>query len=107
MNASAAGKEGTGNLVNLTGIRYKQYGFEGARTSDFLKATTSMVMARSLLYLRQVTPRGSVITFVSLHNGTRYAFVGNLAWQLEGITLRDHPQFGFRMLRARAKTCCP
>ena len=30
MNASAAGKEGTGNLANpLTGIRYKQYGLEG------------------------------------------------------------------------------
>ena len=49
-----------------------------------------------------------MITFVSLHSGTSYAFVGDLVWQLEGITLReeralDHPQFGFRMLRARAK----
>jgi hypothetical protein len=30
-----------------------------------------------------------VIIFVTLHNGTRYAFVGDLVWQLEGITLRE------------------
>jgi N-acyl homoserine lactone hydrolase len=30
-----------------------------------------------------------VIIFVTRHNGTRYAFVGDLVWQLEGITLRE------------------
>ena len=30
-----------------------------------------------------------MIIFVTLHNGTRYAFVGDLVWQLEGITLRE------------------
>ncbi len=32
---------------------------------------------------------GSVIIFVTLYDGTRYAFVGDLVWQLEGITLRE------------------
>jgi glyoxylase-like metal-dependent hydrolase (beta-lactamase superfamily II) len=32
---------------------------------------------------------GSVIIFVTLYNGTRYALVGDLVWQLEGITLRE------------------
>src|SRR5215469_9219611 len=32
---------------------------------------------------------GSVITFVTLPNGTRYAFVGDVVWQLEGITQRE------------------
>ena len=60
MNASASGKEGTGNLVNpLPAYDISSMGLKGARTSDFLKATTSMVMARSLLYLRQVTPRAA------------------------------------------------
>jgi glyoxylase-like metal-dependent hydrolase (beta-lactamase superfamily II) len=31
---------------------------------------------------------GGVIIFVTLLDGTRYAFVGDLVWQLEGITLR-------------------
>jgi len=30
-----------------------------------------------------------VIIFVTLHYGTRYAFVGDLVWQLEGITQRE------------------
>jgi hypothetical protein len=32
---------------------------------------------------------GSAIIFVTLSNGARYAFVGDLVWQLEGITLRE------------------
>ena len=59
MNASASGKERTGNLVNPLPAYDIRVGFEEARTSDFLKATTSMVMARSLLYLRQITPRAA------------------------------------------------
>jgi N-acyl homoserine lactone hydrolase len=30
-----------------------------------------------------------VIIFVTLPNGTHYAFVGDLVWQLEGITQRE------------------
>jgi len=30
-----------------------------------------------------------VIVFVTLCNGTRYAFVGDLVWQLEGMTRRE------------------
>ena len=30
-----------------------------------------------------------MIIFVTLYNGTRYAFVGDLVWQLEGITQRE------------------
>jgi N-acyl homoserine lactone hydrolase len=32
---------------------------------------------------------GGVIIFLTLANGTQYAFVGDLVWQLEGITLRE------------------
>ena len=30
-----------------------------------------------------------MIIFVTLYNGTCYALVGDLVWQLEGITLRE------------------
>ena len=30
-----------------------------------------------------------MIIFVTMANGTRYAFVGDLVWQLEGITQRE------------------
>jgi glyoxylase-like metal-dependent hydrolase (beta-lactamase superfamily II) len=37
---------------------------------------------------------GSVIIFVTLHDGTRYAFVGDLVWQMEGINERkERPRF--------------
>jgi hypothetical protein len=37
-----------------------------------------------------------VIIFVTLYNGTRYAFVGDLVWQLEGITLREERPWATR-----------
>jgi N-acyl homoserine lactone hydrolase len=39
---------------------------------------------------------GSVIIFVTLYNGTRYALVGDLVWQLEGITLREERSWLFQ-----------
>src|SRR5262249_4840255 len=32
---------------------------------------------------------GSVVVFVTLPGGARYAFVGDLVWQLEGFTQRE------------------
>ena len=48
-----------------------------------------MKMARSWSSRHLGTPPGSVIIFVTLANGTRYAFAGDLVWQLEGMTLRE------------------
>jgi len=42
-----------------------------------------------------------VITFVTLSNGTRYAFVGDVVWQLEGITEREERPW---ITRRRADT---
>lgn len=39
-----------------------------------------------------------MVIFVTLHNGTRYAFVGDLVWQLEGITLREERPWFSRKL---------
>jgi len=33
-------------------------------------------------------PTGSVVVFVTVPSGTRYAFIGDLTWQLEGIRRR-------------------
>lgn len=41
---------------------------------------------------------GSVIVFVALPTGERYAFVGDLVWQLEGITEREERPFVQRAL---------
>jgi len=45
-----------------------------------------------------------VIIFVTLYNRTRYAFVGDLVWQLEGITQREERPTWTQQVPA--KTCC-
>ena len=43
---------------------------------------------------------GSVIVFVTLPTGARYAFVGDLVWQLEGLLEREvRPWFEAKQLR--------
>ena len=52
-------------------------------------------------WLNSVPTPGSVIIFVTLPSGTRYAFVGDLVWQLEGITQREERPW---ITRRRADT---
>jgi len=76
-------------LQLFAGIRYEEYGFEegpylGFPYSHDVYGDGSIVVVPAPGH----TP-GSVIIFVTLHSGMRYAFVGDLVWQLEGITLRE------------------
>ncbi len=41
---------------------------------------------------------GSVVVFVTLPDGRRFAFIGDLTWQLEGVTLRAERPGPLRML---------
>ena len=73
----------------FTGIHYVEYGFEagpylGFPASHDVYGDGSIVVVPAFGH----TP-GSVITFVTLPNGPRYAFVGDVVWQLEGITERE------------------
>ena len=73
----------------FTGNRYEEYGFEGGPYLGF-SASHDVYGDGSIVIVPAPghTP-GSVIIFVTLANGTRYAFVGDLVWQMEGITLRE------------------
>jgi len=73
----------------FTDIRYEEYGFEGGPYLGF-PASHDIYGDGSIVVVPAPghTP-GSVIIFVTVHNGTRYAFVGDLVWQLEGIALRE------------------
>ena len=73
----------------FTSIRYEEYGFEagpylGFPASHDVYGDGSIVVVPASGH----TP-GSVIIFVTLPSGTRYAFVGDLVYQLEGITQRE------------------
>ena len=84
----------------FTGIRYEEYGFEGGPYLGFpqshdIYGDGSIVVVPAFGH----TP-GSVIIFVTLPNGTRYAFVGDLVYQLEGITQREERPWLVRKMGA-------
>jgi glyoxylase-like metal-dependent hydrolase (beta-lactamase superfamily II) len=73
----------------FTGIRYEEYGFEGGPYLGF-PASHDVYGDGSIVVVPAYghTP-GSVIVFVTLADSARYAFVGDLVYQLEGITQRE------------------
>ena len=85
----------------FTGIRYAEYGFEGGPYLGF-PASHDVYGDGSIVVVAAPghTP-GSVIVFVTLPSGTRYAFVGDLVYQLEGITEREERPW---LVRRKADT---
>jgi N-acyl homoserine lactone hydrolase len=73
----------------FTGIRYEEYDFEGGPYLGFPRSHDVYGDGSIVVVPAPGHTPGSVIIFVTLHNGTRYAFVGDLVWQLEGITQRE------------------
>jgi N-acyl homoserine lactone hydrolase len=91
------GKGGSGQFGKpFPNIKFEEYGFQrgpylGFPASHDVYGDGSLVVAPAPDH----SP-GSVIVFVTLHNGTRYALVGDLVWQLEGITLREERSWSIR-----------
>lgn len=73
----------------FTGIRYEEYGFEGGPYLGFPQSHDVYGDGSIVVVSAPGHTPGSVIIFVTLPNGTRYAFVGDLVYQMEGITLRE------------------
>ena len=73
----------------FTGIRYEEYSFEGGPYLGFPASHDIYGDASIVVVPAPGHTPGSVIIFVTLPDGTRYAFVGDLVYQLDGITLRE------------------
>ena len=71
------------------GIRYEEYGFDGGPYLGFPASHDIYGDGAIVVVPAPGHTPGSVIIFLKLPNGPRYAFVGDLVWQLEGITLRE------------------
>jgi len=82
----------------FTGLHYEEYGFEGGPYLGFPSSHDVYGDGSIVVVPAPGHTPGSVITFVTLHNGTRYAFVGDLVWQLEGITEREERPWFSRKL---------
>jgi glyoxylase-like metal-dependent hydrolase (beta-lactamase superfamily II) len=73
----------------FSGIRYEEYGFEGGPYLGFPESHDIYGDGSIVVVPAPGHTPGSVIIFVTLNNGDRYALVGDLAWQLEGVRLRE------------------
>ena len=74
---------------------------KGARTSDFPASHDVYGDGSIVVVLAPGHTPGSVIIFVTLPSGMRYAFVGDLVYQLEGITQREERPW---LVRRKADT---
>jgi len=70
-------------------IRYEEYGFEASAYLGFPESRDIYGDGSIVVVPAPGHTPGSVIIFVTLHDGARYAFVGDLVWQREGIALRE------------------
>ena len=83
-------KGGSGQFGKpFIGIRYEEYGFEGGPYLGFPESHDVYGDGSIIVVPALGHAAGSVIIFVTLYDGARYALVGDLVWQLEGITLRE------------------
>lgn len=69
--------------------RYQDYAFDGAPYLGFDRSHDLYGDGSIVIVPAPGHTPGSVVVFVTLPNGSRYAFVGDLVWQLEGLAQRE------------------
>ena len=69
--------------------RYEEYGFEGGPYLGFPRSHDVYGDGAIVVVPAPGHTPGSVVVFLALPSGARYALVGDLAWQREGITERE------------------
>lgn len=78
--------------------RYETYGFEGGPYLGFDRSHDMYGDGSIVIVPAPGHTPGSVIVFVALPDKKRYAFVGDLTWQREGITLREERPWVLRKM---------
>jgi glyoxylase-like metal-dependent hydrolase (beta-lactamase superfamily II) len=73
----------------LGNMRYEEYGFEGGPYLGFARSHDVYGDGAVVVVPAPGHTPGSVIVFLTLPDGKRYALLGDLVWQREGITERE------------------
>jgi N-acyl homoserine lactone hydrolase len=91
---SAAGRafiaseaKGTEVLNSLGDVRYQQYAFDGGPYLGFPRSHDVYGDGAIVIVPAPGHTPDSVVVFVSLPSGKRFAFVGDLVWQREGLSI--------------------
>lgn len=79
-------------------VSYEVYAFEGGEYLGFPRSHDVYGDGAIVVVPAPGHTPGSVIVFVTLPDAKRYAFVGDLAWQREGIALREERPWIVRSL---------
>jgi N-acyl homoserine lactone hydrolase len=79
----------TAVMRNTEGVRYEEYSFEDGPYLGFPKSHDVYGDGSIVVVPAPGHTPGSVIVFVTVPGPKRYAFVGDLVWQREGITERE------------------
>jgi glyoxylase-like metal-dependent hydrolase (beta-lactamase superfamily II) len=76
-------------VARSTGARFEEYGFEGGPYLGFPVSHDVYGDGAIVVVPAPGHTPGSVIVFLTLPTGKRYALVGDLVWQREGISERE------------------
>lgn len=88
-------------VARETGARFEEYAFAGGPYLDFPRSHDVYGDGAVVVVPAPGHTPGSVIVFVALPTGKRYAFVGDLVWQREGISEREEKPWLQRTLADR------
>lgn len=88
-------------VARETGARFEEYAFAGGPYLGFPRSHDVYGDGAVVVVPAPGHTPGSVIVFVALPSGKRYAFVGDLVWQREGISEREEKPWLQRTLADR------
>ncbi|WP_176787217.1 MBL fold metallo-hydrolase [Sphingomonas sp. NFR15] len=83
----ASKAKGTEVLNSLGDIHYQQYAFDGGAYLGFPKSHDVYGDGAIVIVPAPGHTPDSVVVFVTLPSGKRYAFLGDLVWQTEGLSI--------------------
>lgn len=83
---------------SLEGLKIERYVFDGPAYLGFSASHDVWGDGSVVLVPSPGHTPGSIIAFVALPTGERYAFIGDLTWQLEGLTERAERPWLLRLL---------
>lgn len=102
---NAAGKRwidtkatGTEVLHSFQGVNYKQYEFEGGPYLGFPRSHDVWGDGSVVIVPSPAHTPDSIVVFVNLPSGTRYALIGDLVFQAEGINIPAEKPWMLRRL---------
>jgi glyoxylase-like metal-dependent hydrolase (beta-lactamase superfamily II) len=90
----------TGLINSFENVNYKEYGFGGGPYLGFPSSFDVWGDGSVVIVPAPGHTPGSIVAFITLPTGTRYALLGDLVWQIEGIEIpAERPWLSRRLVQ--------